>query len=523
MTHDVFISYSSRDKAAADAIVNALESAGVRCWVAPRDILPGRTFGAAIIDGLNASKVMLLVYSAHSNASQQVMREVERAVNRSMPVVPVRLENVPMSGDMEYFMSSAHWLDALTPPFESHVERIRAAVESLLSAGAGQPPEAVTPAAPPRPSKWPRRRVLVAGGVLATAGLGFGAVQWFTRGGQAANSAGADARPRYKITEIRAFGGANSEAYAINNAGQVTGYAETADGKQRPFLFSNGNLSDLGALSESANRSVGFAINADGRVVGVSETGEASVQHAVLYGIEGIQDLGTPGGVHSTATGINSSGVICGYGSPEGQGERNTATAGFYRPFIYDKVNGLRLIPILEGYELGSTGTMNNLGQVPGGSHIRSTGWRGTIYDIGTGKLTALSEEGVGQSFVAAINDVGLATGWMGTSRERGLAFLYNVRDESILDLGNLGGGFSDARALNDAGDVVGTSHIARGKRHAFVYRNGAMADLNSLIPADSGWELNIATGINHLGQIVGYGKVSGVTRAFLLTPEKGR
>jgi probable HAF family extracellular repeat protein len=47
---------------------------------------------------------------------------------------------------------------------------------------------------------------------------------------------------------------------------------------------------------------------------------------------------------------------------------------------------------------------------------------------------------------------------------------------------------------------------------------------VNSLIPADSGWTLVVATGINEAGQIVGSGLVAnGETHAFLLTPDHGR
>jgi len=49
MAHDVFISHSSVDKNAADAICHALEQSGVKCWIAPRDIQPGANYGGEII------------------------------------------------------------------------------------------------------------------------------------------------------------------------------------------------------------------------------------------------------------------------------------------------------------------------------------------------------------------------------------------------------------------------------------------------------------------------------------------
>ena len=91
MAHDVFISYSSKDKTVADAVTAKLEALGVRCWVAPRDILPGRDWGEAIIDGIEESKVMVLVFSQHANESVQIKREVERSVNKGNPIIPFRI------------------------------------------------------------------------------------------------------------------------------------------------------------------------------------------------------------------------------------------------------------------------------------------------------------------------------------------------------------------------------------------------------------------------------------------------
>jgi hypothetical protein len=124
MPHDVFVSYSSDDKPTADAVCATLESKGIRCWMAPRDVLPGVDWGGAIIDAINASHVMVLVYSAKANNSPQIKREVERAVNRGLPVIAFRIEDVPMSTTLEYFMSTPHWLDALTPPLQDHLDRL---------------------------------------------------------------------------------------------------------------------------------------------------------------------------------------------------------------------------------------------------------------------------------------------------------------------------------------------------------------------------------------------------------------
>jgi biotin transporter BioY len=124
MPHEVFVSYSSDDKSTAETVCDALESNGMHCWIASRDILPSTDWGGAIVNAINASRVMVLVYSAKANDSPQIKREVERAVNRGLAVIPFRIEDVPMSPTLEYFMSTPHWLDAFTPPLQDHLDRL---------------------------------------------------------------------------------------------------------------------------------------------------------------------------------------------------------------------------------------------------------------------------------------------------------------------------------------------------------------------------------------------------------------
>src|SRR2546423_247303 len=112
MAHDVFISYAHQNKTIADAICGSLECRGIRCWIAPRDVQPGQSWGGAIIAAIRNSRVMVLVFSESSNRSPQVLREVERAVNRGIAVIPFRVEDIAPSDDFEYFISTQHWLDA---------------------------------------------------------------------------------------------------------------------------------------------------------------------------------------------------------------------------------------------------------------------------------------------------------------------------------------------------------------------------------------------------------------------------
>jgi hypothetical protein len=87
MAHDVFISYSSRDRSVAYAACAAVESNRIRCWIAPCDVLPGLLSAEALIEAINGSRTMLLVFSSGAN-------------------------------------SSPHRLDALTPPLEEHLHHL---------------------------------------------------------------------------------------------------------------------------------------------------------------------------------------------------------------------------------------------------------------------------------------------------------------------------------------------------------------------------------------------------------------
>ena len=127
---DVFISHSSQDKQVADAVCAALEAKNLRCWIAPRDIPAGASWGAAIVEGIEDSRAMLLVFSEHANSSDQVLRELERAVAKRKPVVPLRIDRGAMRKDFEYFLASCHWLDATDGPLEGHLASLTRRVKA---------------------------------------------------------------------------------------------------------------------------------------------------------------------------------------------------------------------------------------------------------------------------------------------------------------------------------------------------------------------------------------------------------
>lgn len=155
MSHDVFVSYSSKDKAVADAACATLEARGIRCWIAPRDILPGKEWGASIIEAIRASRVMVLIFSEDANQSRQIRREVNNAVERGVAVLPIRIQDVMPTEGMEYYLDVTHWLDALTPPLEDRLQELANKVELLLN----QPTsEAAPPSDRREPSSAPQPR-----------------------------------------------------------------------------------------------------------------------------------------------------------------------------------------------------------------------------------------------------------------------------------------------------------------------------------------------------------------------------
>ena len=133
MAHDVFLSYSNKDKPIADAVVAGLEHKGIRCWMAPRDVTPGTSWGEAIIEAIESSKAMVVILSGNSDRSRQVIREVERAVAHEEIIIPFRIENIDPTGAMAYFLSSEHWLDALTPPMEKHIDKLGDTIQLFLT------------------------------------------------------------------------------------------------------------------------------------------------------------------------------------------------------------------------------------------------------------------------------------------------------------------------------------------------------------------------------------------------------
>lgn len=131
--HDVMISYSSKDKAIADAICHQLEGNEIRAWFAPRDILGNKKYTDAIINGIKDCSIIVLIFSENANASVWVPRELERGVAYGKIIIPFKLEDVAaITPDFELCTSTSHWLDAITPPIERNIEELVRIVKLIL-------------------------------------------------------------------------------------------------------------------------------------------------------------------------------------------------------------------------------------------------------------------------------------------------------------------------------------------------------------------------------------------------------
>ncbi|MCK5128493.1 MAG: TIR domain-containing protein [Clostridiales bacterium] len=132
MAHKVFISYSHIDSQIAFAMCNKLEDDGAKCWIAPRDIGPGKSWAGEIANAVPKSKVMILILSESSNASSQVLREVEIAVHNKVIILPVRIEDVMPTDGMSYYLATMQWIDVKGDKIDSKISMISKKTRNIL-------------------------------------------------------------------------------------------------------------------------------------------------------------------------------------------------------------------------------------------------------------------------------------------------------------------------------------------------------------------------------------------------------
>jgi probable HAF family extracellular repeat protein len=251
-------------------------------------------------------------------------------------------------------------------------------------------------------------------------------------------------------------------------------YVETS---LHAFLATSAGMQNIG------NNDIASGINGPGEAVGTLNNN----QEAALWSGGHWTGLGTLGGGASDGTGINDNGQAVGMSSIIAPPGYNTAHAFLWTPTT-----------------AGATkGRMSDLGALN-------------------------SNPGADNSVAFAVNGQGVVTGYSEIAVSRwDHAFVWtpsspNGSSGTMIDLGSLDA-YSYGYGINSSGTVVGTSDDGQGGSHAVLWQKGAtgyaIADLNGLIPAGSGWVLTVASAINDSGAIVGSGVVNGQTHAFLLTP----
>lgn len=317
-----------------------------------------------------------------------------------------------------------------------------------------------------------------------------------------------NAETQYTIIDLGTLdNGTESSASGINDSGQIAGSSYTIQAyynTSHPFIYDGSEIYDLGV--PAGGYGTAYDINDNGYVSGTDRYVSEGyyVSKAFLYDGTTRHNFGTLGGSKSWGFGINNNGFVVGESLTEGD--------TFVSAFLYDGI---------EMHNLGAlqAGTPSSARAINDNGHV--TGWSGlssyehayfydgtTMHDIGY-----LGTSRPRRTLAFDINNNDQIVGSCGV-----LAFLYS--DGTMNSLGHLGGSESDAYGINDSGQVVGRSWITGNTTpHAFLYDGSVMIDLNTLLQANSGWELTEARDINNLGQIVGQGKINGEKHAFLLTP----
>ncbi len=128
MIHDVFLSYSHQDMAIATTIVSILEQNGTKCWIDYRDATPGEDYAGSIVRAIRSSRFFVFILTKHSNVSPHIVCEVNSAIKHSVPVLTFKIDNCTLVDSLEYYIDKTQMIDASTPPLDSHITKLIAAI-----------------------------------------------------------------------------------------------------------------------------------------------------------------------------------------------------------------------------------------------------------------------------------------------------------------------------------------------------------------------------------------------------------
>lgn len=331
----------------------------------------------------------------------------------------------------------------------------------------------------------------------------------------------------YYVQDLGTLGGRTSQAYALNNLGQVVGFADTNLSTSHAVLFSGTGTNNIDLdLRGGTSAGVARGINDSGQIIGTALAPSGRYE-AYLFAASGniiLGDLCGSGGTASEGDAINDSGVMVGYADDcfydaEACRFSGTGTLGnIALGGIGGEINGI-------AYDINASG------QIVGVATRKSDQAQHATLFSNSGNID-LGTLGGFNSSAYGINNAGQIVGDSALPGNSVFhAVLFSGSGSNNIDLGSLGGISCHAYSINNSEEIVGNSYPATNNNsiyHAFIYKNGVMSDVNGLILPGSGFN-NIrliengsrvpGRTINDSGQIAAVGEIGGLTHAVLLTP----